>query len=195
MPSITVLHLAQALERFARKKRKNGVYLHIAEESSEIAIWKDGVFALTEAIPLGGTHFTKVFENVLGMRKNTAQEFQERYFAGKLSEELRSQIKTLLAPPLNDFAALVKERLFQLNMSLPENIWIFGKGCKVREIFEMFEDDRVEKDLPFSQKPQPAFLLPKDIWNLERFPKNADPSYTGLFLLGYAEHAREEKGY
>ena len=184
---LEILHIAQAIVYHASKQKKDGIYLYIGNTKTQIGVWRDGKFNFSEGVPVGGDQFIEVFGEVLGMRENIAAEFQERYFTGEVSEEVREKIKSLLLPEIKKFGTLVSKRLYGMKTVLPENIWVFGAGSKIRDIFGMFEEID-ETDSAFLQTPTFAFLSPKDILNIENFPHADDPRYTPLFLLVFANN-------
>ena len=180
---IRVIHIVEAIESFARARNQEGVYLFVQEEKTQIVVQKEGHIVLVDSIPMGENAFTEFFGDFLGMRETTAEAFQEQYFQGNLSQAVREKVQTYLLPEIQKFGTLVKKKLSAAKMALPESIWIFGKGRALRGIQNLFNADELE-DLPFSQKPEVRFLLPKEIWEIKDFPGLDDPGYTSLCLLG-----------
>ncbi len=176
-----ILHPAQAVENFAQKTQKGGLYLDIEDETSQIFAIRDGRLSFASSIPMGGDHFTEIFVESLGMKKNIAREFQEKYFRGMISEELRTKLKALLLPAVKNFATLVKKQLRDIEGVFSPRIFMFGRGSFLKEIHEIFEGDDL-KNLPFSRVPEVSFLYPKDVRSIDT-PHKTNPQYTLLFLL------------
>lgn len=181
--NLRVVHIAEALESFAKKRNRDGIYLHVEEEKTQIAVWKEGQFAFPGDIQMGSHHFTEFFGDVFGMRKAVAEEFQGQYFQRELSQALLEKVSAYLLPEIRKFGTLVKKKLLEAKMALPESIWVFGRGRALRDVGILFSEDALE-DLPFSQKPTMSFLLPKQVWDTKNFPGASNPSYTTLCLLG-----------
>lgn len=185
---IRVVHIVEAVELFTRTHSRSGVYLHVEERKTQIAISNEGHFMFPGSISTGSADFTDFFGAELGMREPTAELFQERYFQGELSSAVQEKVHGSLLPEIRKFGTLVKEKLMGVKAVLPDSIWIFGKGSALRNIQSLFTDAEFE-DLPFSRKPQVRFLLPKKVWVGKGFPNDSDPAYTTLCLLGAATEA------
>lgn len=183
MYDIRVIHITEAIESFAKKRNQEGVFLYMEEEKTQVVVQKEGHIAFLGGIPMGQSAFTEFFGDVLGMQETTAEAFQERYFQGNLSQAVREKVQIYLLPEVKKFGTLVKEKLLGAKMTLPDPIWIFGKARALRDIQNILSDEELQ-NLPFLQKPETRFLLPKEIWELKDFPGQDDPIYTALCLLG-----------
>jgi len=180
---IRVIHIAETIESFAKKQNQDGVFLYVEEEKTQIVVQKEGHVAFLGGIPMGESAFTEFFGDMLGMRESTAAAFQKQYFQGNLSLAAHEKVQAYLLPEIKKFGTLIKEKLLGAQMTLPDPIWIFGKGRALRDTQNIFTDEELQ-DLPFLQKPETRFLLPKEIWEVKDFPGRNDPAYTTLFLLG-----------
>ena len=190
--NIRVLHIAEAIESLAKKRNQEGVYLCVEEEKTQIALQKEGHFVFLGSISMGEDNFTEFFGHLLGMRETTAEAFQEQYFRGDLSQTMQEKVQTSLLPEIRKFGILIKKKLSSAKMVLPSFVWIFGKGRALRNIQYVFGNEEFE-DLPFSQKPEVSFLLPKEVWEVKEFPGGNDPVYTTLCLLGFASESCESR--
>jgi len=183
MGDIRVIHIAEAIESFARTRNQEGVFLFVEEGKTQIVAYKDGHIAFLASIPMGENGFTEFFGDMLGMREPAAAAFQEQYFHGNLSLAVREKIQTYLLPQVEKFGTLVREKLLSAKMTLPDPIWIFGKGRALRDMQNIFTEETFH-DLPFLQVPETRFLLPHEIWENKEFSGRNDPEYTALCLLG-----------
>lgn len=179
---IRVVHITEAIESFAKTHNQEGVYLFMEEAKTQIVVHTKGHIAFVGAIPMGQSAFTEFFSEMLGMRTTTAEAFQEQYVQGKLSQAVREKLQTYLLPEMEKFGTLVREKLLDAKMALPDAIWVFGKTRAVHDIQNILGDEELQ-ELPFVQKPETRFLLPKDIFGVKDFLCLDDPVYTALFLL------------
>lgn len=186
---IRVVHMAEAVESFAQSRNQPGIYLCVQEQKTQIIVQKEDRIAFLAAIPMGESAFQEFFGNVLGMRESTAEVFEEQYFQGNLSVAAQEKVQTHLLSEIKKFGTLIKEKLLNAAMPLPDPIWIFGRVWALRDIEKIWKGLDLQ-DLPFLRKPEPRFLLPKDIWEMGGFPGHEDPVYTTLCLLGSSTNHR-----
>lgn len=183
--NLRVLHIVEAIESFAKARNQDAVYLYIEEGKTQIVVQKEGHIAFLGSIAMGQNAFTEFFGDVFGMRESTAEAFQEQYFQGNLSQAVREKVQTYLLPEVKKFGTLIREKLLNAKMALPDSIWVLGKTSALRDLQHILADEELQ-DLPFLQKPETHFLLPKEIWELKDFSGREDPAYAALCLLGSA---------
>ncbi len=181
--SVRVIHIAEALEAFTRKYHQKGIYLCVEEEKTQIAIQNEEHFMFLGTIPMGASNFTEFFADMLGMREATARAFEEQYFNDGLSVAVQEKVQTFLLPEIQKFGTLVKKKILEAKITLPEFFWVFGKGRSLGNLQSFFAQDLLD-DLPFSQNPKMNFLMPKDVWEAKNFPGANDPLNTMLCLFG-----------
>ncbi len=192
--NVSVIHIAEALEAFARKPGREGVYLCLEEEKTQIAVQARDRFVFLGTASMGARNFTEFFSDTLGMREPTARIFQKQYFEGSLSVGVQEKMQTYLLPEIQKFGTLIKQKLLEAKIVLPGSIWVFGRGGILRNLQSLLTSDVLE-GLPFSQKPKISFLLPSDVWEVKNFPGAQDPLYTELCLLGaFALNSRFRTG-
>ncbi len=180
---VRVIHIAEALEAFTKETRREGVYLCIEEEKTRVAVHNEGHFLFLGALPIGAHDFAEFFGDVIGMREPTARVLQQRYFEGALSTEVQEKVYKYLLPEMRKFGTLLKGKLLEAKISLPEFVWIFGRGGVLRDLQVVFNDDML-RDLPCVRRPQTRFLSPKDVWEVGHFLGTQDSLYTELCLIG-----------
>ncbi|MBI2098331.1 MAG: hypothetical protein HYT49_01550 [Candidatus Wildermuthbacteria bacterium] len=179
---MSVIHIAEALESFARKSGREGVYLCMGEERTQIAVQTKDRFAFLGTVSMGAQSFTEFFADRLGMRESTARVFQQQYFENSLSVGVQEKMQAYLLPEIQKFGTLIKQKLLEAKIVLPGSLWVFGRGDVLRNLQSLFAHETLE-DLPFSQKPKISFLLPEDVWGAKNFPGARNPFYTELCLL------------
>jgi hypothetical protein len=180
---IQVVHIVEAIAKFAEAKGKEGVYLFVEEENTQIAIWKEGELSFPGIVKMGSRQFLDVLADEFGMQKNMAEELEKKHGAGTLSEETKERLQAALLPELKKFGTLVKSRFTQAKLPLPESLFIFGKGNALRDIQTIFGEN-IEEEIPFQGKLSLVSLLPKDVWEDVEFSGKGDSLYTALCLLG-----------
>lgn len=186
--NVQVLHMAEALESFAERKKHKGIYLCVEEEKTQIAIHTEERFQFSGIIPVGAHQFNELFSEALGMRESTAKVFADQYFHHELSLPVQEKLHIFLLPEIKKFGTLVKQKLLEAKVTLPEFVWVFGRGSALRDLESVFDQTMVE-DLPFSQKPTIRFLLPKNVWLAQKFSGTTNPLYTLLCLMAaFVDH-------
>ena len=180
---MSVLHIAEALESFVRKPEREGIYLCIEEEKTQIAVQMRDRFAFLGTVSMGAHNFTEFFADRLGMRESTVRVFQQQYFENSLSVGVQEKMQTYLLPEIQKFGTLIKQKLLEAKIVLPGSLWVFGRGGVLRNLQSLFAPAPLD-DLPFAQKPRIRFLLPEDVLEVKNFPGARDPFYTELCLLG-----------
>ncbi len=181
--NVNIMHIAEALESFVKRRNQKGIYLCVEEEKTQIAVQNADHFVFPGALSMGADNFTEFFADLLGMRESTAEVFQEQYFRDALSLLVREKVQTYLLPEIRKFDTLLKTKLLETKMVLPGSLRIFGRGRALRDLSNLFAEDEIE-GLPFSEKPAMSFLLPQDVWEVKTFSASQDPLYTALCLLG-----------
>lgn len=179
-----VVHCAEALEGFSQTKAHDAIYVDMGDASCRIAVAQDKHVVYVDEIPRGGRDFTLYLQETLSLGENTAKDFKERYAAGDFSFLLREGVKKGFSAIAEDLARLVTKSLRSMAAPLPPSVFLFGGASKLPEIHEVFQSTMFE-NLPFHEKPQVSFLLPKDLWTVE-FPGKTNPTLTPLFFLPYA---------
>ncbi|GEM_PF-4048100 len=179
---IRVVHVAEAIEFFAKKHSHEGIYLDVEEEKTQLAVSNEGHFTFPGCISMGSRDFTEFFGVGLGMREARAEVFQEQYSRGELSLAVQEKVHDYLLPKIQKFGTLVEEKLSGVQVALPSSIWVFGAARALHNIKTLFSDAEFEA-LPFAQRPQVRFLLPREVWESKGFSSENDPKYTTLCLL------------
>ena len=172
------------------EKKSSGVFVYITESKTQICIVNHENFGFSDSFKPGENQFREIFRDEFGMVENIADEFYERYLVGALSEEVREKIRSFLLPEVYNFGTLVREQVEGMSIAAPENIYIFGKGVRIKEIFHMFEpatDSSLSSQETLIAQP----LVPRDFKNFPSFSAHADPRYTEIFLLMQARYAKE----
>jgi len=164
--NVSVIHIAEALEAFARKPGREGVYLCLEEEKTQIAVQARDRFVFLGTASMGARNFTEFFSDTLGMREPTARIFQKQYFEGSLSVGVQEKMQTYLLPEIQKFGTLIKQKLLEAKIVLPGSIWVFGRGGILRNLQSLLTSDVLE-GLPFSQKPKIINVLPIEVPKLE----------------------------
>lgn len=174
---VQVLHIAEALEMFAQRHGREGVYLCVEEEKTQIAVRQRERFLFPGAIPMGDERFQEIVGHVLGMSPHAAAVLRRRYFQGALSKAAKKKLTSFLLPDIQKFAMLIQAKLQELQIVLPSRLWLFGRVHAFAYAQELFAGDEELKT---------EFLLPRDVWEISTNSLAQDPLYTPLCLLGAA---------
>jgi len=181
----TVRHLADAVEQFAIMTDKDGVYLDIGSQSTQIIGIAGRKVVYLNEISSGGDDFIQTIEKSLGMRRNTAQELKEKYANGQITIELQAKMRNMMLPEAKEFAETLQKKLQEISVILSPKIFLFGGGSRLPEVAQAIEEMNFET-LPFIDKPEVRMLFPKDLSTFRGGHDLSNPRITPLFLLVYA---------
>ena len=180
-----VRHLANAVEQFGVMTEKDGVYLDMGSQSTQIIGMANGKVVYVDEIPFGGDDFNQIIEKSLGMRENTAQELKEQYANGQISIELQQKMRDMMLPEAKKFTAILQKKLQEISVMFPSKIFLFGGGSRLPEVAQAIEEMDFQT-LPFIDKPEVRMLSPKDLGTFRGGYDLANPRITPLFFLVYA---------
>ena len=170
---VQVWHVSRAIEDFAEKKSKQGVYVMMGNRVTQIiGVQKEGIVYFSE-IRFGKEDFVRIIENVLGMQETTAYELLEQYAKGEVSSSLKQKLHAMLTPPAQQCQSVLSKELKSIEIAFAPDIFLFGEGSDLPEMAECVEGA--------------TLLTPKDIDEFEAAHGLDDTRFTSLFLLINAE--------
>jgi len=183
---ILVIHPFEGIQ----KLKTPGVFVYITEEKTQVFAVNKEMFALSGSFSPGGNRFRDIFQKEFGMIENIAEEFEEQYTKGNLSEQVRAKIHSFILPEVHNFGTLVREKLRNVKMSTAQHVFLFGAGVRFKEILQLFalED---EVNIPSQEKSDLEILMPKDFHNKIVLPGELDARYTPVLLLTEVMYAKE----
>jgi len=188
-PRMEAAHIAHGFESFSARSGGNEAYLFVGAEKSQLMYLENGVLLRTAIIEQGGKQFTSTLMDSMQMHENTALELQERYFQGKVSDDLRVRIRKLMLPCASRIASSVQQGMMRFDMQTAERLWICGPYSLGLELQEMLEETFPDMDI--------AFLYPKNVkfTKLKKVIQSADPRFTPILLLAIWHYEHNKKSY
>ena len=174
--NIQVFQTNQALSNYVRKEGKEGVFLDVGANTTNVLIIKKDEPIYLKEVPVGGDSFNQVLEREFGMQENTARELKESYAKKELSDELRKKLRALFAEQAEQWGSELRKALSETPFALPGSWYLLGGGSKLPEIKEAIEKE-IFPLFPFVDSPifLPLISQEKDVF--------LDSSYSLLFFL------------
>ena len=144
------------------------IFIDIGAGTTDIAIVRDDAVEGTKMFTLGGRTFTKRLSQTLNISFKEAEEIKKVYSNDNLERQshkiVREAMKTDADVWLSGVVLTLEE--FDKVDAFPSKILLSGGGAHLPEIKEALESREWIKSLPFSKKPQIAFLNTKLITNI-----------------------------
>ena len=150
---------------------KNGIFLDIGGEITQIFLAKNGLLERINEFAIGGMAFSQILSERLGLSDLRARVLKESYspspsIKGGLSQETKERIKEFLWLPVQTWFRNLKDKLREIKSLLPETIYLFGGGSLIPEIEEVLTEGNWE-GLPFVGRPKIKSILPRDLKDID----------------------------
>ena len=177
------VHQVEGLAKFLVQK-PDAVFLDVGEEISQIFLARKGVFEKIGEFKRGGSDFSRLLSEDLGLLENESRDLKHRYAAKELSGESSERIKGFFEEAKNGWFKGLKEKLKELEAGIfPSEIFIFGGGGLLPEIKNVLENGNWE-DISFIGQLRVKMLKPSDFIGKERVSPLLDtPQYVPALLL------------
>ena len=183
---IRMVHWAEGVERFGNTQLKDGIYIDIGDEMTQIAVVKKQAIIATDGVLIGGDAFTYAVEKAAHLKEDTARDYKLLYGKGEFSEEMRQTFHQAFLTEAKKWYEKVKEQLDEMRVVLPSHVYIMGGTAKLPEVKEVLEEQAF-RDLPLNGKTIISPLFPADILPSLQISQKNDITYTPLTLIMYAE--------
>jgi len=128
---LRIIHPVQELTKVF--KDKDGVFLDVGGEITQIFIVRDGNLREISSFPMGGRDFTRLLSETFGLSEERARILKERYSQGKMTEATRRRFNEI-------FADLAKEWCRSFRSRPGQKFFLFGGGALLPEISEVLEE-------------------------------------------------------
>lgn len=177
-----LFHQAQYLA-YSALSFKDGIFIDIGGKTSDIFVVKDGSLIDIGQIEMGGSAFTRIISESLGLDKFGAQELKAKYAAGQLEEQLSLKLKKKFESVFSEWVNQARQYFASLETPVLSHFFLYGGGCLMPE-FKFLETKLT--DLPLTGEYKIDFLLPMNLPGIEggKFLSN-HPQETPVLLLSY----------
>lgn len=145
----------------------DAIFIDIGGEVTQVCLIRGGILEAVDDFETGGSDFSWIISQTLGMRFREARLFKERYSIGDLTEDSRERVKDILSPIFSDWKSLLKLKLEAIKGPLPSNFLLFGGGSCLRVI-------------------EGRIVLPHDFKDVIDYTGCVNsPQFTNLILIAY----------
>lgn len=177
-----IVHPAEVLPAVFSKTAKDGIFMDIGGEITQVILLKKGKIDSLGKINSGGKNLTETISKILGMSIPDARMLKERYSKGELSKESSERIKKIIFEDLQEFFSALKERLSDFSATSAKNLFLYGGASNLPEIGEILKEGK-QKEMTFEAFPDLKIISPFKIRPDINAPKINDPQFTQLFLI------------
>jgi hypothetical protein len=167
-----------------------GVFLYIGEERAQLCVSTKTQYALSESFYGGRNTFFDLLGKKFGMVQSAAEDFWDRYVQGTLEANLQEKMKHILLPEVQNFVTLVKDQLDHMDIGMPSELFVFGKGSRMKDMLDVFGAIHATGGA-MQDGMDTHTLLPADMAHPLEFSHNNDPRYSDVCLLLEMIHAKE----
>jgi len=183
---LKIIHEAQGLENFVQNEKLSAIFLDIGGEITQIFLTRDGKLELVNEFKMGGSAFSQVLSQSLGLETQRARVLKQEYSKGFLSQEVRKRINEIFSQEIQNWFDNLKSKILDQKL-LPSNIFLFGGGSLLPEMILIIKWNR--QDFPFIIPPQIKFIYPRNLKNIEDKTKslNSPQDIPPLFLCHASE--------
>lgn len=169
---LKITHLAESL--LNAFKERDGIFLDIGGEVSQIFLIKQGNLKQVNELKKGGKIFSQELSETLGIDEASARDLKQRYASKLLSPETEKRIKTILSEEKRTWCENLKQSLPK--ELFPSAVFLFGGGSLLPEIREVLKENGIEV----------KFIYPKDLKEIKDETKSLNsPQYIPSLLTCY----------
>jgi len=169
------VHLAQGILPLCEKK--SGLFLDVGGKITQLFKIKNCKIDKIGEFEGGGEMFVHNLSQTLGLDKETARNFSEKYSKKKLSPEVQKRIKAMLSEEKIIWHNDLKAKFKKMNIKNPSLVFLFGGGSCFPEI----QESLMEK-APDNSKIK--YIGLRDLENVKDATKKlSHPQYISSLLL------------
>ncbi|RLC35151.1 MAG: hypothetical protein DRZ76_00890 [Candidatus Nealsonbacteria bacterium] len=151
---LKIVHPAQSLTAVFDKR--DGVFLDVGGELTQIFVVKGGELQEIFDFPMGGRDFSKALSETLGLSEERARILKERYSLGAMEESSRTKMNEIFADVAQEWYDNLRSKLSNFKGLLPQKFFPFGGASQLPEISEVLEE---EYSLEILKNPQEINLI------------------------------------
>lgn len=179
-------------EYFLEKiKKENAILINIGSHFTESILIRNRHIKNINSFAIGGSSFTKLLADQMGIGFNEAENLKLKYSQGKTRKSISEKIKGLIAKETELFERQMHISIKELlgNELMPETLYLSGGGAMLPELQDLFKkgDGVILRDLPSLAQTEIVLL---SIENDESFLKSNLPINTvadaSMIISGFA---------
>jgi len=159
-----------------RKEKPDGLFIDVGGEVSQIFFVKKGILKRVKGLRFGGSFFSHILGERLGLTDLDARILKERYANRELSLDSQERIKEIFSQEIwfEEFFDKIKTKIPGILLS--RNIFLFGGGALLPEIKEYLRKE--------DRKAKISVILPGQLNILPKGAKiSKNPQYTNNCLI------------
>lgn len=185
---LNIAHEAEGLPLALGTENKNGIFVDIGGEVTQVFLLKNGVLQQVTEFGAGAKIFSQKLSETLGINEETARILKERYSNKSLSAQTSKRIKEIFLEEKKTWYENLKLQVKKTNSgeSLSSTIFLFGGGAQLPEIQEVLKENGVKdrEDLSIFTSPEIKIIYPKDLKDIEDTSKSLkSPQYVPPLLI------------
>ncbi len=165
----------------------SAVLMDLGGGTTDIAVVNEGGVQGTKMFGIGGRAFTKSIERELGVDFEAAEKYKLGETEGELNAKRNDQVQSALDRTSDVWISGVELALSEFNDldNIPHQILLCGGGAGLENIHHALNETNWYKDLPFTRKPNIAFITPDQVVGISDSSGNvSDHTYiTAMGLL------------
>lgn len=141
MEILGIVHLAAVLPILCRDERKDGIFIDVGGDITQIFLIKNGNLGHVREFEGGGRAFSEALSQRLRIDEETARALKERYSNRVLSIGTTKKIKEIFVKEQNNWYLNLEKQIKKINQKefFLSNIYLFGGGSLLPEIKEILE--------------------------------------------------------
>jgi len=171
------VHLAQGILPLC--KERNGLFLDVGGKITQLFKIKNCKIDRIDEFEGGGDMFVQNLSRTLGLDKETARNFSEKYSRKKLSPEVQERIKAILSEEKIIWHNNLKAKLKKMSFKDPSLVFLSGGGSCFPEIQEAL----LEKKESFGNS-KIKYIRLRDLEDINDATKKlSHPQYISSLLL------------
>jgi len=184
---LKIVHNAETLPFILKGDKKDGLFIDIGGEYSQLFLVKNGFLEDVGEFEVGGKMFSRQLADTLGIDEETARNLKEKYSQKLLSNISLKRIKEILDPVKKSWYQFLKDKIEEINSKefFSSNIFLFGGGSLLPEIKDILRESRVIglNDLPRFEPLNISVIRSNNIDDIEDATESLkNPQYTPLLL-------------
>jgi len=146
----------------------SAIFIDVGGGTTDIAVVRNGGIEATKMFALGGRAFTRRIAEVKEIPFQEAEELKINYSKGKLSDQKKEEIASILLPDTEVWLSGVELTLSEFSLDLlPSKILLCGGGSELPEIRKILQTTKWTSQLPFAKAPSVRFLKPVEVVNIK----------------------------
>ena len=164
---LKIVHIAMVLPFILEDGRKDGVFMDIGGDISQIFLVKNGFLESIAEIEFGGRTFSLQLSDDLGIDEETAKNLKEEYSNKFLSSESSRKIKEIFRLSKRNWSFQLKNKFEEININrfFYLNVFVFGGGSFLPEIKEILGKNKISEteELSFNHQVNVSFIKLNDL--------------------------------